>query len=194
MSGVTTRIGPISVGLFLLACSQSASSNNIAMIHEVAHRIAPSSGLRAIQDGPLRVSLVSERSQGKNLVYVALANPSHDFLCISAHMVDVRYQHILLKDATGRHVPLRTYGETRRLTPPGFDYGDAYFVVRPAEKRKIEIDIDNFEIEHGTYTYDIQFLYYRCRDAIEMSRMADGRPIETFGVHDAGSISLSEEK
>jgi hypothetical protein len=144
--------------------------------------------------GPLRARVIVGRLLGRNLLDVVLSNTSDEFFCIDSRTFDARYSHISFKGAAGRYVPQLSASEpvapTIRL---GFDYDASYKFIYPGEVRKVGIDIGNFNFKSGSYTYDIIFDYYRCRDIIDPARIRRKKDIDTFSVHANGTVMLQPE-
>lgn len=144
--------------------------------------------------GPLKLKLVVEQFMGQNMLDAVLENPSDEFFCINSSVLDSTYQHIRLKDKSGKEVPLLSYGEMWPRALLGFDYNVPYLFIVPNETRTVDANIKNFKISPGKYTYDVVFSYYLCRDVIDTDRLEQKNQIETFTNEVTGSITLEAEK
>jgi hypothetical protein len=166
----------------------------------IAHDVAPerSFGPLTVKEGPLRAELTTERSSfGDNNLILTISNASDDFWCLAPGEIDTVNQRVRLLDEAGRDVPLRSWGE-RGNPPPetilGFDYNDAYTFILPREKRQLPLNLGNFVVSSGAYRYEMIFIYYRCRDAIDSDRIKEHRVVQPYAVVGKGSIVLPLKK
>jgi len=139
----------------------------------------------------LGVSVRHEPATGYQIV---LANYSGDFLCVDQSMFDTRAGNILLFDDKNKRVALLSSTEPAPDISLGFDFNQAYYLLRPKGVRKIYIDFKNFRITKSKYHYEVSFPYYRCSDVIDGARIKAGKSISTFVARATGAVFLTPEK
>lgn len=172
---------------FLLLLSLTAAPCKVLANNNIE---PPNSGLLRIYPGPIKTKLTAEYNAGKNKFTISITNSSNEFFCMDAKMTDPIYQHIFFRKNTGELVALNIVADSSMAFSYKFDYNESFVFLRPNETRKVERDFNNFDIGAGDYTYETTFLYYRCKDIIDLRRLVNKKRIKTYLVHDIGRVSL----
>lgn len=122
--------------------------------------------------------------------YIDLVNESRQFLCIPEDAFDTRRGYVSLLRQSGEEIPLKSHADSAPILYQGVDIARAFIFLRPGERRKMYLDMNNFVTDkrEAALEYKIVFPYYICKDIIQTEDLAKDGVIPTRAIDVTGKV------
>lgn len=141
-----------------------------------------------VSKGNLDISIESVDVLGSYIVSYVLRNRDEDFYCISYGSLDA--QHVEFTGKDDGLVELNEISDPPFEDHLGVNYSEPYLILEPGSQRKVSIDMSKFAPMDGIYRYEAVFLYFRCADVIDRSRIRARRTIQGYVSDAKGEVTV----
>jgi hypothetical protein len=125
----------------------------------------------------LQIRMEAKTISGVLIYRMALLNQADEFLCVSASSLNVDSGSITFTDRAGRVIRPNSIANRRQTESLGFDYSDKYIFLQPKKETFFDVSVSNEMKAHEIYGYQVAFLYFSCRDIVDVTRIKQQKTV-----------------